>query len=163
MTHECQCGEVIAVAQTRFEYAWRYFALHARQRVTMFNFFLLGSGVIANAYGLLLREQLHWQAGGVALIGLLVCVVSFMLDIRNHQLVHHGEDALRRVEQDYLLSSDQVNSDDKAPEYVIMTREHEIGSPPFWYKHGTLIRFLEGAAAVGFFVAALGSFYIELC
>ena len=163
MPQEFQNGETAILAQTKFEYAWRHFALHARQRVTMFNFFLLGSGVIANAYGLLLREQLHWQAGGVALIGLLVCGVSFMLDIRNRQLVRLGEDALRRVEQDYLLSSDGFNSNQTAPEYAIMTREGEIGEPSFLYKHGTLIRFLEGAAAFGFLAAAVRSFYIELC
>ena len=66
MSQEFQRDEVTTLVQTKFEYAWRYFALHARQRVTMFNFFLLGSGVIANAYGLLLRNYLkmasrHWR------------------------------------------------------------------------------------------------------
>ena len=86
-----------------------------------------------------------------------------MLDIRNRQLVGLGEDALRRVEQDYLLSPEQLKSNHEVPEYVIMTREREIGEPSRWYKHGTLIRFLGGAAAFGFLVAAVRSFYIELC
>ena len=163
MPQELQHDEDTALAQTKFEYAWRYFAYHAKQRVTMFNFFLLGSGVIANAYGLLLRGELHLQAGGVALIGLLVCVVFFLLDIRNRQLVHLGEDALRRVEQEYLLPREQVKPNVEPPEYAIMTREPKVGEAPSWYKHGTLIKVLEGAAASGFLVAAVHSFYIELC
>ena len=163
MSQKPQGAEDTTLAQTKFEYAWRYFAYHAKQRVTMFNFFLLGSGVIANAYGLLLRGESHLQAGGVALVGLLVCVIFFMLDIRNRQLVHLGEDALRRVEKDYLLSSEQVNSNHKVPEYLIMTREIQIGEPSSWYKHGTLIKLLEGAAAIGFLVAAAHSFFMALC
>ena len=42
----------------KLDYAWRWFALHTKQRVTMFNCFLVASGILANAYGLLLREEL---------------------------------------------------------------------------------------------------------
>ena len=162
MAQEPQHDEHTTSAQMKFEYAWRYFAYHAKQRVTMFNFFLVGSGIIGNAYGLLLRGESHLQAGGIALIGFLVCAVFLMLDVRNHQLVRLGEDALRRVEQDYLLSSEQAKSDHELPEYAIMSREPKVGEPSRWFKHGTLIRLLEGAAACGFFVAAVHSLYIEL-
>ena len=154
MSQESHSSDATTVAQIRFEYAWRHFALHARQRVAMFNFFLLGSGVIANAYGLLIREPLYWQAGGVAIVGVLVCAVSFMLDIRNRQLMGLGEDALSRVEQEHLLSPEQIGSKGKAPEYAIMTRELEIGGPPSWLKHGNLFKFLEGSGAIAFLSAA---------
>lgn len=162
MSQETQRDEDITLANTKFEYAWRYFDFHARQRVTMFNFFLLGSGVIASAYGLLLREQLHWHAGGVALIGLLACVVSFMLDIRNHQLVDLGEKALRRVEKDYLLSQ-PLKDNERVPQYAIMHSESDEGEPSGWFKHKTLIRSLEGAAGIGFLAAAASSFHLALC
>ena len=66
------------------------------------------------------------------LIGCLVCAVSFMLDVRNRQLVRLGEDALRRVEQDYLLSPEQISSNVEAPEYAIMTRERQTKKPRSW-------------------------------
>ena len=144
--------------QIRFEYAWRYFEMHAKQRITMFNFFLLGSGVLANAYGLLLREELHLQAGAVAAVGFLVCVISFMLDVRNHQLVRLGENALRRVEGDIMLPAGQDISDSKPPEYMILTRERNLGETFLLLKHKTLIRSLEGAAAFAFLLAALASY-----
>ncbi|MDE2803038.1 MAG: hypothetical protein OXK21_09165 [Chloroflexota bacterium] len=130
----------------------------------MFNFFLVGSGVIANAYGLLLRnpDPFFWQAGAVALVGALVCGVSFVLDMRNRQLVGYGEDALRRVEQDYLLSAAQIKPNSEAPEYAIMTRELRIGKPPPWLKHGNLFKALEVVGALGFLVAGGWSFYMAL-
>ena len=162
MSQESKDGEDLALAQIRFEYAWRYFALHAKQRVTMFSFFLLGSGIIANAYGLLLREQLHWQAGGVATIGLLVAVVSCMLEKRNHTLVDLGEDALLRIEKDYLSPLGNLTVNDKSPEYMILSHEREVGEPPRWQKHGALIQTLEVVVALGFAVAAARSFCIAV-
>ena len=75
----------------KLDYAWRWFALHAKQRVTMFNYFLVASGILANAYGLLLREELWGVAIGVAGIGSIVGLVSLGLDVRNRQLVKLGE------------------------------------------------------------------------
>ena len=123
----------------------------------MFYFFLIGSGILANAYGLLLREKLHWMAAGVAIVGVLICIVSFMLDIRNHQLVRLGEQALRRIELDCIVS-DRGNVElSDPPDYMILTHEDAVGEPPAWLKHGVLIRFLESSVAVGFLLAAITS------
>ena len=157
MSQESKQGEDIYLNQIRFEYAWRFFELHARQRIMVFNFFLLGSGVLANAYGLLLREGLHLHAGAVSAVGLLVCIISFALDVRNHQLVLLGEDALIRIERDFLLLPSQVVSNRNSPEYLILTREREQSQTSFWFKHKTLIRSLEAVVACGFFLAALQS------
>ena len=158
MSQESLSAEATTSAHIRFEYAWRYFALHSQQRVTMFHFFLLASGVMANAYGLLVGKEPYWQAGGVALIGLLVCAVSFMLDMRNHQLVRLGEKALRRVEQELLLTAKQSGASDNSPEYAIMSHESEIGEPPAWRKHKILFRSLEVAVGLAFLGAAVWSF-----
>ena len=60
----------------------------------MFNYFLVASGILANAYGLLLREEL-WEAAIVtAGIGCMADVVSWGLDVRNRQLVKLSEEVL---------------------------------------------------------------------
>ena len=41
-------------AKTVISYAWNYFDFHAKQRIQMFNFFILIFGVMASAVGLLL-------------------------------------------------------------------------------------------------------------
>ena len=142
----------------RFEYAWRYFALHAQQRITMFHLFLLGSGVLANAYALLLTADMYVQAGIVASMGCLLSLVAIMLEIRNHQLAKFGQEALRRIEVDYLALSGQLESGHDAPEYLIFTHEREMGEAHWLFKHKFLIRSLEGTAVVGFLLAALDAF-----
>ena len=76
----------------------------------MFSYFLVASGVLANAYALLLQEE-HWGASLVAAsIGCLVGLVSFGLDVRNRQLVKLGEDVLSEIERGYLFPAGQKPS-----------------------------------------------------
>lgn len=142
----------------KFDYAWRYFALHARQRVVMFNFFLLGSSFLASGYGLLIREQFYWHAAVVAIVGVLVGVISFLLDYRNHQLVGLGEQALKSVEQEYLVG----NPEGQPPQYAIMSLEAHSGEPAGWQKHKTLIRTLEVCATAVFVLAAFYAIWMAL-
>ena len=127
---------------TEFEYAWRWFELHARQRVSMFNFFFLSVGALASAYGILLREQLYGESAVVAGIGVFVSVVSCLLDVRNHSLVKMGEEALQVVEREHLSG------------YTILTEEKR---PPAMLTHGRLIRLLEIVVAIVYLVAGIYS------
>ena len=126
----------------QFEYAWRWFELHARQRVSMFNFFFLSTGAFATAYGILLREQLYGESAAVAFVGVLASVVSCLLDVRNHGLVKMGEEALMEVEREHLDG------------FAILTEEKQ---PPAMLKHGWLIRFLEIVVATLYLAAGVYS------
>lgn len=83
------------------EHLWRYFALHAQQRISVFNFFVVLSGVIAAGIGGAL------QAGRplillVVVLGLLLALLSFVfwrLDQRNSDLIKISERALRKGEE----------------------------------------------------------------
>ena len=144
-----------ALLEIKFEYAWRWFSLHARQRVTMFNYFLVASGVLANAYGLLLSEKLFFQACAAATIGFIACLVSIGLDIRNHQLVKFGEDVLVLIERNCLFREGPQSPDGNSPRYGILYRESCFGMPYRLFKHKILIRFLESVVSVGFLGAAI--------
>ena len=148
---------------TKFEYAWRYFSLHARQRVTMFNFFLLASGALANAFVFLFKDGFQWQGGTVALVGMVVSLISIGLDVRNNALVDLGEKALKRVENEYLYKSEQLVPDQAPPAYAILSRDDYNGEPSFPLKHKFLIRSLEGLVASVFLAAAIYSFWIAFC
>ena len=77
-------------------HAWRYFELHANQRIAVFNFFLVLSGLIAAGLAAAV------QAAGLllvvgAVLGLLLALVSFIfwkLDQRTSFLIKHAEQAL---------------------------------------------------------------------
>ena len=142
----------------KLDYAWRWFALHTKQRVTMFNYFLVASGILASAYGLLLREEL-WEAAIVAgSIGCMVGLVSWGLDVRNRQLVKLGEEVLTDIEEEYLFPVESRSGPADSPSSGILAREAKGREPIFLFKHRFLIGSLEVVVAGGFLAAAVYAF-----
>ena len=147
MTQDTQDGSGSYSGNMQFEYAWRWFELHAKQRVSMFNFFLLSVGALATAYGLLLREQLYVVAAVAAFMGVFVSLVSCLLDVRNRKLVKMGEEALEGVERAYLTGC------------TILTAEKQ---PPLLLKHKWLFRSLEIVVAIVYLAAVVYSVILAL-
>jgi hypothetical protein len=85
-------------------YAWSYFALHADQRMKIFNFFLIFSGLILGAF-----PAVRSMASGTkltALLPLLLVLTAFIfwrLEERTRKLVKNGEEALRFLEAQWPL------------------------------------------------------------
>ncbi|MCK5581288.1 MAG: hypothetical protein KAJ18_08445 [Candidatus Omnitrophica bacterium] len=86
------------------EYAWNYFHLHAGQRMSAFNFFIIISGLLATA----LVKSIHALSSDFLInlfIGLAIsiglCLVPFVfwkLDQRISYLIKHAEEALKEIE-----------------------------------------------------------------
>lgn len=87
----------------RFEYAWRYFDFHAKQRTTMFNFFLIFSGLLLNGCFVLLKENHFLLLLSASLLGVAISLMFLFLERRNEELVHRAEDILRNIETDVLF------------------------------------------------------------
>lgn len=86
------------------EHAWRYFALHAQQRIAVFNFFVVMSGILSTAIAATLQYGTRMALMGVVL-GLLLSVFSLvfqMLDRRVSTLIKHAEAALAAAERESL-------------------------------------------------------------
>lgn len=112
------------------EHLWRYFALHAQQRISVFNFFVVLSGVITAGIGGAL------QAGRpllflVGVLGLFLTILSFIfwrLDQRNSDLIKISEEALRKGEEaclphyarifvrESIVGTSQALTEDRAPQ-----------------------------------------------
>lgn len=90
----------------RLDYAWKWFEYHAKQRVSMFNFFLVASGLFATAYVQALCAGEESLAIGISLLGVLIVVAFVGLDCRNAALAYLGEDVLRRLERDEFFADD---------------------------------------------------------
>ncbi len=96
-------------------YAWGYFALHADQRMKLFNFFLILSGLILGAF-----PAIRGMAGGakvVALLPLLLVLTAFIfwrLEERTRRLVKNAENALRFLDEQWSLEP----LSDKTPHYL---------------------------------------------
>jgi hypothetical protein len=82
----------------------QYFAIHAAQRMTTFNFFLVLAGFILAGLAACLRDPATMRWAGT-LLGSLLTVVSFIfwkLDERVAFLLKHAEKALAEVEERHL-------------------------------------------------------------
>lgn len=145
----------------RLDYAWRWFALHANQRVTMFSYFLVASGILANAYALLLKEDLWGAAVATAGIGCIVGLVSLGLDSRNHQLVKLGEEVLTHIEREYLFLAGTGSENQDSSSHGILHREAKGREPHLLFKHRFLIGSVEVVVASAFLVAALYAWCIR--
>lgn len=81
-------------------HAWAYFELHAAQRITIFNYFVVFSGILATGLAAAIQAPPRLASVGVAL-GLLLAALSYLfwqLDRRTAFLVKHAEDAIKLQE-----------------------------------------------------------------
>ena len=111
------------------EHAWRYFALHSTQRMSLFNFFLVVSASLSAALAASLQGAGIYHALGVALGGLLavVSLVFWKLDQRTRFLVKHAEAALSELEAGMAipaarLVSNEPSKTDAAKEGFVLFR-----------------------------------------
>jgi hypothetical protein len=100
-----QLDEIPAVEllKTRSQLAWNWFEFHARQRMTMFNNFLIITGILVNGYAVATKESLHSMAAIVSLFGSIQAVCFCVIDVRSRHLIRYGEDVLEKLERDSLF------------------------------------------------------------
>jgi hypothetical protein len=75
------------------DHAWRWFSLHAAQRMQTFYYFLVATAFLIAAYASLLGQN-RPVAATVALVGAWIAFWFTRLDIRTLQLIRAGEDVL---------------------------------------------------------------------
>lgn len=86
------------------DHAWRYFELHAGQRLTLFNFFTVLTGFATAGIAATLQGSARFSILGVALGALLVLLsfVFWKLDQRAAFLVKHAEAVQKLAEAELL-------------------------------------------------------------
>jgi len=80
-------------------YVWQYFQLHASQRLTTFNFYIIISSVIATGFFGSLDPSRATYLG--VILGFLLAFLSFIfwrLDCRTKQIIWYAEEALKELE-----------------------------------------------------------------
>jgi hypothetical protein len=82
------------------EQAWNYFVLHASQRMTIFNFYLVSSSLIASAYFASFKTDSNLQSAR-PLFAFLLCIIAYVfwrLEQRTKFLIKNAEQALLHFE-----------------------------------------------------------------
>jgi hypothetical protein len=130
-------GDLLQVPDKAMDHAWRYFALHAQQRMSVFNFFVILSGILATGIGAGL------QAGKpmvpmVAILGALLALFSlvfYRLDARASELVKLAERALIDCENISMPTYAQILS-------MEQTRGEAAGIAPSTWTFGKSFRII---------------------
>lgn len=92
------------------EHAWRYFELHANQRIIIFNYFLVVSGALSAGLATALQGSQRFSSLGI-MLGILLIVVSFVfwkLDQRVSYLIKHSESIITDLEQNLTIKKAHV-------------------------------------------------------
>src|SRR5438552_14800921 len=79
------------------DHSWKWFELHARQRLQAVNFFLIATAFLVKAYVDTIPHP--FMGAAIALIGIIISACFYLFEIRIRQLVKAGENALIPVQQ----------------------------------------------------------------
>jgi len=95
--------EPTELQKLRFDYAWKWFNFHAEQRTKMFNFMLVGLGILATALVGAIEKKLLLEAAVVGTAATMVALVFSLLDARNRQLYIAAMDVLIDAEKNLVF------------------------------------------------------------
>jgi hypothetical protein len=91
--------------------AFKWFQVHADQRLKVFNFFLAIAGICVAGFFTAMQAKNPIAASLISIVLFVVCICFKQLDLRTAQLVEIGEDYLREWldEKNKRLKSTNVN------------------------------------------------------
>jgi hypothetical protein len=95
------------VETARLDYAWKWFSFHAEQRTKMFNYMLIGLGVLATAVISALNDGLFLEAAIGSIAAALVGFAFVLLDRRNQQLYRPAMHLLIGLERNRLFREEE--------------------------------------------------------
>jgi hypothetical protein len=87
--------------KSMLEHAWRYFEMHAAQRITVFNFFVATSGLLIAGLVFALRAGKSASSLGIA-SGLALIALAFIfwkLDQRISSMIKESENIIVKIEE----------------------------------------------------------------
>lgn len=153
--------DLIKLTELRLDYAWKYFESAAKQRMLFLSYFLIAVGILASAYGFALKEKLYPVAISVCFFGLIASIGFIFFDIRMLAFVERALKILETLERQELfkdgylhakpsqvkgqqLGLARIEPDYRASGCTNLDTGHMLTKTKLW------LRFIEGAAAVGF-------------
>jgi hypothetical protein len=91
----------LELVKARLSYAWNVWEFHGRQRMNMFSYFLVITGILVNGYINAVKESsLHRIVPVICLLGFVQCVVFLMIDWRNRTMLYFADGLLKESEKE---------------------------------------------------------------
>jgi hypothetical protein len=143
------------------DYAWEYFKVHAQQRMSLFNFFVIFSSLATTCLVATFQEKAQAHLVGIGL-GVLLLAISFVfwkLDERVRFLVKHAERALKWIETKY-----HADGPDEKPHVLqLFTCEEALTADELAVTYAKCFRWTFFAfGLVGLVGAILSALYLSL-
>jgi hypothetical protein len=110
------------LSDLQMTYAWEWFAYHASQRLTAFNFFLVMLGALLVGYVQAVEHELRGLGAVLGATGILVSAASWAMDVRNAELVECGRRALDELESGLRMSIRSQDEKRACLEHVLRGR-----------------------------------------
>jgi hypothetical protein len=150
--------EVDERAKLQFDYAWKWFESHQKQRMIMFYYYCIIVGVLANALVASYNVNYSLLRIPIGIIGIITSVAFLLFEIRNRWLCKVGEDILQKLEDEIIFPPDFLdkNGNEMGPLTVdtrIGMREgQKISIKRLIFKHKYWIRLMYVIVAICFLV-----------
>lgn len=125
----------------RKEYAWNWFSLHAKQRTSIFNYFVVMAGFLVNAFSTATIKERLPVACAIAVLGVFASGAFFCVDIRNTHLVDLGKARLEEIEKEIFSAGGIISEDSER------------------WRHKHFLRGVVGILGLGFLVASGWAFW----
>jgi hypothetical protein len=97
-------GKVDDLVKLQFDYAWKWFDLHAKQRTTLFNYYLIIVGILANALVTSYKEHYDTIIQALGTLGVITSLAFLVFDVRNRGMAAQAESVLEKLEEDIPFS-----------------------------------------------------------
>ena len=118
--------------QLQFDYAWKWFEFHAKQRTTMFNFYIIVVGATLGAIAALTKTNIDKEAIAILCgFGIVISIIFGILDWRNSRLLRYGELNLVQLEKTHIFpdSDARVFYEDQARPLGVLKQEYFRSGP----------------------------------
>lgn len=114
------------------EHAWKYFELHARQRMALFNFYITISTALVAGIGVLSNsaDKPIILIITLAILMIIFSVLFWLLDNRSRYFIHLAERVIRKIERDYPKKSFRI----------ITIQEYESDNMPIVFRYTFALR-----------------------
>jgi len=95
----------------QFDYAWKWFESHQRQRMLMFYYYCIIVGVLANALVASYKVSYSLLRLPIGIMGTITSVAFLLFEIRNRWLCKVAEDILEKLENEVIFPPDFLDKE----------------------------------------------------
>ena len=150
--------EIDERTKLQFDYAWKWFESHQRQRMIMFYYYCIIVGVLANALVASYNVNYSLLRVPIGIIGTITSVAFLIFEIRNRWLCKVAEDILEKLENEVIFPPEFLgkNGNKMGPlsveRKIGMREDQKFAFKRLFLKHKYWIRFMYVFVALCFLI-----------